>query len=168
MEEKTAAAYDFFNLQFYLDSPAYVKFNLTLERNSRAGVYIDKNSPPTFTKFKIFESFDGQTLVTKPSVRKQQKQQQKLFFYKIKILFCFVLKRKINLKYDQSISTTAAATTNDMVNTGFVHYLDEGLWYLSLFNDNKMPLKFRLRTDFYGKTYSYLKKFFFKVNLIEN
>lgn len=80
LEEKTAAAYDFFNLQFYLDSPAYVKFNLTLERNSRAGVYIDKNSPPTFTKFRIFESFDGQTLVTKPSVRKNEKENKNLFF----------------------------------------------------------------------------------------
>lgn len=37
-----------------------------------------------------------------------------------------------------------------LVNTGFVHYLEEGLWYFALFNDNKMPLKFRLRTEFHG------------------
>lgn len=38
-----------------------------------------------------------------------------------------------------------------MVNTGFVHYLEDGLWYISLYNDNKSPLKFRLKTDFYSK-----------------
>jgi hypothetical protein len=36
-----------------------------------------------------------------------------------------------------------------MVNTGFVHFLDDGLWYISLLNDNKNPLKFRLKTDLY-------------------
>ena len=38
-----------------------------------------------------------------------------------------------------------------MVNTGFVHYLEDGLWYISLYNDNKSPLKLRLKTDFYSK-----------------
>lgn len=56
------------------------------------------------------------------------------------------------MKYvKRSVADSSFSFTNsDMVNTGFVHYLDEGLWYLSLFNDNKSPLKFRLRTDFYG------------------
>jgi hypothetical protein len=40
---------------------------------------------------------------------------------------------------------------NEMVNTGFVHYLDQGLWYFSLLNDNRMPLRFKLKTEFYGK-----------------
>lgn len=54
---------DFFNMQFYLDTAAYVKFNLTLNRNARLGIYADKNSPPTLTKFKLFETFDGSTLL---------------------------------------------------------------------------------------------------------
>lgn len=40
---------------------------------------------------------------------------------------------------------------SSMVNTGFVHYLDDGLWYINLFNDNKNTLKFRLKTEYHGK-----------------
>ena len=36
-----------------------------------------------------------------------------------------------------------------MVNTGFIQYLEDGLWYFSLLNDNKSPLKFRFKTQFY-------------------
>jgi hypothetical protein len=61
--ENQIGANDAFHVQFYLDASSFVKFNLTLGRNSRVGVYADKNSPPTFTKFKIFETFDGNSLL---------------------------------------------------------------------------------------------------------
>lgn len=40
-----------------------------------------------------------------------------------------------------------------MVNTGFVHYLEEGIWYISLLNDNKNVLKFKLRADYHGNLF---------------
>jgi hypothetical protein len=63
------APYDFFNTQIYLDNANYVKFNLSLNRNAQIGFYAEKNSPPTFTKFKYFENFDANTLVTRAQVR---------------------------------------------------------------------------------------------------
>ncbi len=37
-----------------------------------------------------------------------------------------------------------------MVNSGFVHYLEQGIWYISLLNDNAANLRFRLKTELYG------------------
>lgn len=57
--------YETFYLQAHLYGAKYVKFNLTINRNSHVGIYMDKNSPPTHTKFKFFETFDGNTLISK-------------------------------------------------------------------------------------------------------
>jgi hypothetical protein len=60
--------YESFYLQFQSYNSKHIKFNLTINRNSHVGIYIDKNSPPTFTKFKFFETFDGNTLISKNTV----------------------------------------------------------------------------------------------------
>ena len=108
--------YEPFYLQFQIYGTKHVKFNLTINKNSHIGIYIDKNTPPTFTKFKYFETFDGNTLISKNTDRKITQQ------------------------------------TASMVNTGFVHYLEEGLWYINLLNDNKNTLRFRLKTEYYEQT----------------
>lgn len=36
-----------------------------------------------------------------------------------------------------------------IVNTGFVHFLEDGIWYLTLLNDNEHVLCFSLKTEFY-------------------
>lgn len=47
--------YEPFYLQFQIYGTKHVKFNLTINKNSHNGIYIAKNTPPTFTKFKYFE-----------------------------------------------------------------------------------------------------------------
>ena len=54
---------EFFNFQFYVDSSRYVKFNLTLSKSSYVGIYGAKNSAPSFTKYKFFEAFNGDSLM---------------------------------------------------------------------------------------------------------
>jgi len=46
----------------------YLQFQSYNSKHSHVGIYIDKNSPPTFTKFKFFETFDGNTLISKNTV----------------------------------------------------------------------------------------------------
>ena len=99
---------DFFNMQFFLDSSSYIKFNLSVSAKSQIGFYADKATPPTYTKFKLFEAINANSLVNK---------------------------RQSNL-----------------VNTGFVHYLEQGLWYVSLLNDNKNPIKFRLKAEYHTQS----------------
>lgn len=112
--------FEFFNMQFYLDNSVYIKFNLSISKNSHIGFYADKSSAPSFTKFKLFETFDGYSLITKTNSDSNLNKR------------------------------TITVFDSNMVNTGFVHYLEEGLWYISLLNDNKQPLKFKLKTEFHG------------------
>ncbi len=97
--------FESFYLQFHAYNSKHIKFNLTINKNSHVGIYMEKSVPPTFTKFKYFETFDANSLVNKNEAN------------------------------------------NNRVNTAFVHYFDQGLWYINVLNDNKQPLKFRLYTE---------------------
>jgi hypothetical protein len=59
---------EFFNIQYNIDSPMYIKFNLTVNKNSNLGFYAEKHAPPTFTKFKFFETINGNSLLSKNTV----------------------------------------------------------------------------------------------------
>ena len=48
-----------------------------------------------------------------------------------------------------------------LVNSGFVQHLDQGIWYISLFNDNPTNMFFRLKTEIHGK-----RIFFLLINLV--
>jgi len=111
---------ELFNIQFYLDKSMYIKFNLTFSKNSQIGIYADKNASPTFTKFRIFERFNGQGIKSDLA--------------------------NVNQRLDKRNSQEAL---EKMVNTGFLVFLDQGLWYFSILNDNKTPLKFQLKTEFH-------------------
>ncbi len=39
----------------------------------------------------------------------------------------------------------------EIVNTVFVHFLEEGIWYISLLSDTQDLIKFSLKTEFQGK-----------------
>jgi teneurin len=111
---------ELFNLQFYIDSSMFIKFNLSISKNANVGLYADKNAAPSFTRFKFFETFNSNgasSMSKKPAVD----------------------------------SDREAGFSNKMINTAFIYYLEEGLWHLSLYNDNKHPIKFILRAEFHGK-----------------
>ena len=40
--------------------------------------------------------------------------------------------------------------SGNLVNTAFVHHLDQGVWFISLFNENNQPIEFEFRTEYYG------------------
>jgi hypothetical protein len=123
--EDQIAPNEFLNIQFYLDRSTHVKFNLTFSKNSNLGIYANKNSLPSYTKFNFFETFNGYSVsMTKKS------------------------NTTVNKFSKRAVSATGISA-NNMVNTGFIHFLEEGLWYLSILNDNKNQLKFRIKTDFH-------------------
>ncbi len=46
----------------------YIKFNISINKNSNIGIYGEKNIVPTFTRFKFFETFNGISLVNSNKV----------------------------------------------------------------------------------------------------
>jgi teneurin len=53
----------FYHLQLYVDNDMFIKFNLSLNRNGQIGVYINRDTLPSFTKFNYFEKFQGDSLL---------------------------------------------------------------------------------------------------------
>ena len=122
----------FFNLLYYF---------------SNLAIYGEINRPPTFTKFKFFETFNGNALLLKATNKSS---------------------KFISLENERD--TGVSLVSNDaFVNTGFVHYLEKAIWYIALFNDNDDIVTFTLNTEFRGmkdflqfreKTYHSSKKYF--------
>ncbi len=52
----------------------------------------------------------------------------------------------------------------EIVNTVFVHFLEEGIWYISLLSDTQDLIKFSLKTEFQGKKNLFLFKRKFNLN----
>lgn len=99
--------YESFYLQFHSYNSKYIKFNLTINKNSHVGIYIDKNTPPTFTKFKYFETFDGNTLISKTTVLTRHDQYIYSFQLNWKLIETFVLEiRRHQQKHTCKCSAT--------------------------------------------------------------
>ncbi len=65
------------------------------------------------------------------------------------------------------IKRTAALLDATLFNTAFVRYLDEGYWFISLLNDNKHPIRFQLRTEYYGISFKFDLIFFKNFKIIK-
>ncbi len=97
-----------YNIQVHVYSGMHVKFNISIAKDSNIGVYMEKNTLPTLTKFTYFETFNGKELIKQTN-----------------------------------------NSPRNLVNTAFVHYLDEGVWFISILNDNDRLLSFHFQTEFY-------------------
>ena len=56
--------FESFYLQFHAYNSKHIKFNLTINKNSHVGIYMEKSVPPTFTKFKYFAVSSVTVLLT--------------------------------------------------------------------------------------------------------
>lgn len=102
---------ELFTIQTHIYSPMPIKFNFSISQNSNIGVYMDRNSLPTLTKFKHFETLNSKDLILK---------------------------------------TTHAKSQSQLLNTAFVQNLEEGVWFIAIFNDNEHKINLRFHTEFYN------------------
>ncbi|XP_036392110.1 teneurin-4 isoform X1 [Megalops cyprinoides] len=98
----------FWRSQVFVDHPMYLKFNVSLSKGALVGIYGRRGLPPSHTQFDFVELLDGRRLLA-PEVR--------------------------GLEGPQSQQRGLAPVTNH--DTGFIQYMDSGIWHLAVYNDGK-------------------------------
>ncbi|XP_053229175.1 teneurin-1 isoform X4 [Podarcis raffonei] len=98
----------FWRFQIMIHHPMYLKFNVSLAKDSLFGIYGRRNIPPTHTQFDFVKLMDGKQLI-KPESRHSEESQH--------------APRNLILMSLQE--------------TGFIEYMDQGTWHLAFYNDGK-------------------------------
>uniref|UniRef100_A0A671DUT9 Teneurin-1 n=1 Tax=Rhinolophus ferrumequinum TaxID=59479 RepID=A0A671DUT9_RHIFE len=98
----------FWRFQITIHHPIYLKFNISLAKDSLLGIYGRRNIPPTHTQFDFVKLMDGKQLVKQDSKGSDDSQHS-----------------------PQNLILTS------LQETGFIEYMDQGPWYLAFYNDGK-------------------------------
>ncbi|XP_062939014.1 teneurin-1 isoform X3 [Cynocephalus volans] len=98
----------FWRFQITIHHPIYLKFNISLAKDSLLGIYGRRNIPPTHTQFDFVKLMDGKQLVKHDSKGSEDSQHS-----------------------PRNLILTS------LQETGFIEYMDQGPWYLAFYNDGK-------------------------------
>ncbi|KAM9181326.1 teneurin-1 isoform 2-T2 [Dugong dugon] len=98
----------FWRFQIMIHHPIYLKFNISLAKDSLLGIYGRRNIPPTHTQFDFVKLMDGTQLVKQDSKGSDDTQHS-----------------------PRNLILTS------LQETGFIEYMDQGPWYLAFYNDGK-------------------------------
>uniref|UniRef100_A0A2K5S764 Teneurin-1 n=1 Tax=Cebus imitator TaxID=2715852 RepID=A0A2K5S764_CEBIM len=98
----------FWRFQITIHHPIYLKFNISLAKDSLLGIYGRRNIPPTHTQFDFVKLMDGKQLVKQDSKNSDDTQHS-----------------------PRNLILTS------LQETGFIEYMDQGPWYLAFYNDGK-------------------------------
>uniref|UniRef100_A0A8B9X235 Teneurin-1 n=1 Tax=Bos mutus grunniens TaxID=30521 RepID=A0A8B9X235_BOSMU len=98
----------FWRFQITIHHPIYLKFNISLAKDSLLGIYGRRNIPPTHTQFDFVKLMDGKQLVKQDSRSSDDTQHS-----------------------PRNLILTS------LQETGFIEYMDQGPWYLAFYNDGK-------------------------------
>ncbi|XP_034637648.1 teneurin-1 [Trachemys scripta elegans] len=98
----------FWRFQITIHHPMYLKFNISLAKDSLLGIYGRRNIPPTHTQFDFVKLMDGKQLI---------KQEPR------------------NSEESQHAPRNLILTT--LQETGFIEYMDQGAWHMAFYNDGK-------------------------------
>uniref|UniRef100_A0A3Q2PJJ9 Teneurin-4 n=1 Tax=Fundulus heteroclitus TaxID=8078 RepID=A0A3Q2PJJ9_FUNHE len=98
----------FWRSQVFIDHPMYLKFNVSLSKDALVGIYGRRGLPPSHTQFDFVELLDGRRLLAQ-DVHSLEGPA--------------ALQRSL-----------IPITTHD---TGFIRYMDSGIWHLAVYNDGK-------------------------------
>ncbi|XP_048191892.1 teneurin-1 [Perognathus longimembris pacificus] len=98
----------FWRFQITIHHPIYLKFNISLAKDSLLGIYGRRNIPPTHTQFDFVKLMDGKQLVKQDSKGSDDTQHS-----------------------PRNLILTS------LQETGFIEYMDQGPWYLAFYNDGK-------------------------------
>uniref|UniRef100_A0A8C6ZC92 Teneurin transmembrane protein 4 n=1 Tax=Nothoprocta perdicaria TaxID=30464 RepID=A0A8C6ZC92_NOTPE len=98
----------FWRSQVFIDHPVHLKFNVSLGKAALVGIYGRKGLPPSHTQFDFVELLDGRRLLTQEARSLEGPQRQHRTFMPL-----------------------------SSHETGFIQYLDSGIWHLAFYNDGK-------------------------------
>ncbi|XP_064414034.1 teneurin-4 isoform X3 [Latimeria chalumnae] len=98
----------FWRSQLFIDHPMYLKFNVSLGKDALVGIYGRRGFPPSHTQFDFVELLDGRRLLAQ-EVRSLEGPQ----------------------KLQKNLFPVTAHET------GFIQYVDSGIWHLAVYNDGK-------------------------------
>uniref|UniRef100_A0A3B4FSH7 Teneurin-4 n=1 Tax=Pundamilia nyererei TaxID=303518 RepID=A0A3B4FSH7_9CICH len=98
----------FWRSQVFIDHPMYLKFNVSLSKDALVGIYGRRGLPPSHTQFDFVELLDGRRLLAQD---------------------IHGLEGPVAMQ-----RSLVPITTHD---TGFIQYMDTGIWHLAIYNDGK-------------------------------
>ncbi|XP_067220865.1 teneurin-4 isoform X4 [Chanodichthys erythropterus] len=100
----------FWRSQVFIDHPMYLKFNVSLSKDALVGIYGRRGLPPSHTQFDFVELLDGRRLLSQglPGLEGPPFPAQQ--------------------------RSLVPLTSHD---TGFIQYMDSGIWHLAVYNDGK-------------------------------
>uniref|UniRef100_A0ABM5EWL4 Teneurin-1 isoform X2 n=1 Tax=Pogona vitticeps TaxID=103695 RepID=A0ABM5EWL4_9SAUR len=98
----------FWRFQIMIHHPMYLKFNVSLAKDSLLGIYGRRNIPPTHTQFDFVKLMDGKQLIKQESKHSEEYQH---------------VPRNLILM--------------SMQETGFIEFMDQGAWHMAFYNDGK-------------------------------
>ncbi|XP_053555097.1 teneurin-1 isoform X2 [Bombina bombina] len=98
----------FWRFQITIHHPLYLKFNVSLAKDSLLGIYGRRNIPPTHTQFDFVKLMDGKQLIKQEPKAAESPQHA-----------------------PRSLVLAAVQET------GFIEYMDQGVWHLAFYNDGK-------------------------------
>uniref|UniRef100_A0A8C3Q2N0 Teneurin-4 n=1 Tax=Chrysolophus pictus TaxID=9089 RepID=A0A8C3Q2N0_CHRPC len=98
----------FWRSQVFIDHPVHLKFNVSLGKAALVGIYGRKGLPPSHTQFDFVELLDGRRLLSQEARGLEGPQRQHRTFVPL-----------------------------SSHETGFIQYLDSGIWHLAFYNDGK-------------------------------
>ncbi|XP_071773639.1 teneurin-4 isoform X6 [Centroberyx gerrardi] len=98
----------FWRSQVFIDHPMYLKFNVSLSKDALVGIYGRRGLPPSHTQFDFVELLDGRRLLAQD---------------------IHGLEGPVAMQ-----RSLVPITTHD---TGFIQYMDSGIWHLAVYNDGK-------------------------------
>ncbi|KAL0972663.1 hypothetical protein UPYG_G00192600 [Umbra pygmaea] len=104
----------FWRSQVFIDHPMYLKFNVSLGKDALVGVYGRRGLPPSHTQFDFVELLDGRRLLSADVVGPPPMSGPE---------------GPVTLHWP-----LFPVTTHD---TGFIQYMDSGIWHLAVYNDGK-------------------------------
>ncbi|NXA45903.1 TEN1 protein, partial [Nothocercus julius] len=98
----------FWRFQITIHHPMYLKFNISLAKDSLLGIYGRRNIPPTHTQFDFVKLMDGKQLIKQEPRNSEEPQQA-----------------------PRNLILTS------LQETGFIEYMDQGAWHMAFYNDGK-------------------------------
>uniref|UniRef100_A0ACB8FWF1 Teneurin-1 n=1 Tax=Sphaerodactylus townsendi TaxID=933632 RepID=A0ACB8FWF1_9SAUR len=102
--------------------PMYLKFNVSLAKDSLLGIYGRRNIPPTHTQFDFVKLMDGKQLIKQEPKHPEEAQQA-----------------------PRNLILTS------MQETGFIEYMDHGAWHMAFYNDGRKMEQVLMLTTAIGK-----------------
>ncbi|XP_053564649.1 teneurin-4 isoform X3 [Bombina bombina] len=98
----------FWRSQVFIDHPVHLKFNVSLGKAALVGIYGRRGLPPSHTQFDFVELLDGRRLLSQEARGLEGPQ-----------------------RLHRGVVPLASHET------GFIQYLDSGIWHLAFYNDGK-------------------------------